>query len=145
MATYFHSELFNVAPDAVWALLVDWGDIIRWMPPGYISKLTLDGEGEGAVRHIRNSTGALLHERLDGADHAHRILHLSIIPPLPPGLLYYRATGIVRAEPAAARPECRLEWMSAFAATPDAAPLFDTFLPQAVRDMFKGLRGALGG
>ena len=61
------------APAArVWALLEDFGAIVRWWPkdaPIRIASVTLDGDGLGMVRHILNEGASRpIDERLDFLD-----------------------------------------------------------------------------
>lgn len=142
MATNYHVEEFAVSADRLWSLLTKW-DGLRdwWLPREFIADVELVGEGDGAVRIITHSVGSKVGERLDGADHERKIITLSIVDPVPPGVIYYRATG--RVHPIDAR-HCRLEWMSAYK-TDDSAggKQFAAWLPAVVADMFKGLQGAV--
>jgi Polyketide cyclase / dehydrase and lipid transport len=84
---------FDVPAPVVWNLLVDWGSICDWMPGGYIHDLRIEGHGPGAIRHLVTGKGIHLSERLDKADELSGVLELSLVGPLPWGLLSYRATG----------------------------------------------------
>ena len=50
--TITDSSEFDAPIQAVWNLLMDWGAIVDWMPDGYIQKLKLEGQGEGAIRYL---------------------------------------------------------------------------------------------
>lgn len=137
MATLYRQGEFNVAAGRLWRTLVDWGGIADWFPRGFIDSLEIEGEGDGAVRIINAPGGARILERLDGADADNLILQLSIVDPLPDGLLYYKATG--RIEPLDER-SCRLVWASAFkAADPAGEETFEKWFTLAVKSMFEGL------
>jgi len=138
MATRYREETFPVPANRLWQTLVDWGGIADWFPEGYIESLDLVGAGDGAVRIITAPTGQRLGERLDGADHEHFIIQLSITDPMPEGLVYYRATGQIFPLDAAS---CRLTWASAFKAVdPATEQQFNEWFGMAVKDMFVGLR-----
>ncbi len=84
---------FDAPASAVWKLLIDWAAIKDWMPAGIIQSLCLEGHGPGAIRHLVTGDGVHLSERLDKADDASGLLELSMVGPLPWGLLSYRAQG----------------------------------------------------
>jgi len=63
--------------------------------------------GPGAIRHLVTGQGVTLSERLDRADEAAGVLELSLVGPLPWGLLSYSAIGKLD-EPAKNR--SRLTW-----------------------------------
>jgi hypothetical protein len=78
---------------AVWELLMDWAAIVDWMPDGYVKSLRMEGQGPGAIRYLVTGKGVELAERLDRADESSGVLELSLVAPLPWGLLSYRARG----------------------------------------------------
>jgi hypothetical protein len=84
---------FNAPASAVWELLMDWAAIVDWMPDGYVQSLRMEGQGVGAIRHLLTGQGAEIAERLDYADESSGVLELSLLEPLPWGLLSYRARG----------------------------------------------------
>jgi len=84
---------FDAPASAVWALLMDWAAIVDWMPDGYVQSLRMEGRGPGAIRHLVTGKGVRLAERLDKADESSGVLELSLLDPLPWGLLSYRARG----------------------------------------------------
>lgn len=86
-----HTEEFYTPASSVWNLLIDWKSIIDWMPDGYIRSLVIHGEGTGVVRHLVTGEGVAISERLDEMDEERGILKLSIIDPLPWGMLSYTA------------------------------------------------------
>jgi hypothetical protein len=106
-------EEFNSPAETVWNLLLDWAAIIDWMPDGYIRELHMDRQcpqrGPGAIRHIVTGQGVPLSERLERADESCGELELSLVGPLPWGLLSYRATGKLDVLP---EQRCRLTWSS---------------------------------
>lgn len=108
-----HSGEFDAKAAAVWNVLIDWAAIIDWMPDGYIRELRMDSQsperGPGAIRHIITGNGVALSERLDLADEAAGVLELSLVEPLPWGLLSYRARGKLDELPGN---RCRLTWSS---------------------------------
>ena len=83
-----------------------------WMPEGNIRSLKMEGQGIGAVRHLVTGKGVHISERLDFADEQSGILELSIIEPLPWGMLSYFARGTV--QPVSGQ-RCRLTWQGTFA------------------------------
>lgn len=112
-ASITHTGEFNAAASAVWEVLIDWAAIIDWMPAGYIRELRMDDLcpqcGTGAIRHLVTGNGVALSERLDRADEASGVLELSLLEPLPWGLLSYRARGKLDDLP---HQTCRLTWSS---------------------------------
>lgn len=142
MATLYREETFDAPAAALWSALIDWGGLADWFPDGFIEHMEVEGEGDGAVRIITPPGGAPpLRERLDGADGANLILQLSIVEPMPDGLLYYKATG--RIIPSGDE-HCTLTWSSAFKAAPDKDEQhFADWFTLAVQSMFAGLRGHL--
>jgi hypothetical protein len=102
-----HIEEFAAPASAVWAVLIDWGAILDWMPGGYITNLELEGKGIGAIRRLVTGQDVPVAERLDAADAATGVLELSLVDDLPWGLLSYRATGHVEA---LSDTQCRLTW-----------------------------------
>ena len=140
--TVSHSENFAVPAASVWNLLIDWGSIIDWMPPGNIRHLRLEGEGIGAVRHIVTEQAVAIAERLDDLDESRGQLRLSIIEPMPWGMLSYSAiTNLEDAGP----DQCRLDWSGTFelAEGGDAANELAAFLKKAYASMFAGIRKQL--
>ena len=84
---------FEAPASKVWELLMDWAAIVDWMPDGYVQSLRMEGQGVGAVRYLLTGQGAEIAERLDRADESTGVLELSLVEPLPWGLLSYRARG----------------------------------------------------
>jgi hypothetical protein len=134
-----HSEIFDSPASAVWCILVDWGEIVDWMPHGIISSLDIEGSGVGAVRHIVTRQGVRIAERLDRADEQQGRLELTILDPLPWSMLSYRAFAQLDAR----GPDgCDLRWEGQFELPdngPDADALAD-FLGRSYKEMFKGIR-----
>ena len=97
VATITDAAEFDAPASEVWALLMDWAAIIDWMPDGYIQALECEGRGPGAVRHLVTGQGAHLSERLDRADESAGVLELSMVGPLPWGLISYSARGKIEA------------------------------------------------
>jgi hypothetical protein len=142
--TVEHAETFDAPARAVWKLLIDWEGIAGWMPAGHIRSLEMEGEGLGAVRHLVTGQGARVAERLDAADEEAGILELTIVEPLPWGMLAYSARGRLEA---LGDDRCRLTWRGKFT-VPDSGPEPETlsrFLLQAYRAMFDGIRQASRG
>jgi len=66
---------YEFGPDAVWALIADFGDV-SWVPG--IEKVDLEGEGIGMIRHLTVPVFPQLHERLDAIDPEAMVLEYSI-------------------------------------------------------------------
>lgn len=107
METIEDEAEFRAPASRVWALLLDWPAIVDWMPDGYVQSLRMEGEGIGAIRHLVTGQGAEIAERLDGADESSGVLELSLVAPLPWGLLSYRARGKLES---VSDVSCRLNW-----------------------------------
>lgn len=97
VATITDAAEFDAPASEVWALLMDWAAIIHWMPDGYIQALECEGQGPGAIRHLVTGQGVHLSERLDRADEVTGVLELSMVGPLPWGLISYTAQGKIEA------------------------------------------------
>ncbi len=130
---------FNAPASAVWELLSDWAAIVDWMPDGYIQDLKMEGQDIGAIRHLVTLKGLEISERLDGADAAAGVLELSLIDPLPWGLLSYRARGKIDS---ISDKQCRLTWQGTME-MPEHGPEFDkvtSLLRKSYGKMFEGIR-----
>jgi len=137
-----HSEVFDAPAPVVWELLSDWSGIINWMPDGYIQSLQMEGEGVGAVRHLVTGRGVTISERLDGLDEKSGRLQLTIIEPLPWGMLSY--TAMAQLDDVNGD-SCRLTWCGTFeslesgSTANELAALFE----KSYAKMFKGIRGEM--
>jgi carbon monoxide dehydrogenase subunit G len=137
-----HSEEIRAPLAAVWDLLTDWAGIIDWMPDSYIRSLRMEGRGEGAVRHLVTGKGVPISEKLVAMDPQRGILLLSIIDPLPWGMLSYSA----RAQLEDVGEEyCRLSWCGTFElpAGGRQADELTALLKKSYATMFKGIVGEL--
>ena len=139
VASVSHAEEFDVPASAVWRLLLDWGAIVDWMPGGFIASLRMEGQGIGAIRHLVTGKGVALSERLDAADEQAGTLDLSLVGPLPWGLLSYRARGQVRG---LSKDSCQLTWRGIFetAASGEQADRVAQLLEKSYANMFLGVR-----
>lgn len=135
-----HSEVFDAPASAVWELLVNWAGIIDWMPDGYIQSLQIEGQGLGAVRHLITGRGVAISERLDEIDEQSGSLQLTIIKPLPWGMLSYTAQAQLEDING---DSCRLTWCGTFE-LPESGTAADelaALLKKTYAKMFKGIRG----
>ena len=137
-----HSELFNAPAAAVWELLIDWSGIVNWMPDGYIRELQMEGQGLGAIRHLVTGQGVKISERLDEIDAPGGRLNLSIIEPLPWGMLSYTARAQLDSS---GNDQCRLGWRGTFElpAGGAAAAELAKLLKKSYIKMFEGIRSQL--
>jgi len=98
---------FPVPASRIWELIADFGGIGEWWPEGMLTRVEVEGEGIGMVRHMHTVVGLVLSERLDGLDPSERRIDLSITGDLPGGISGYTAFGrVVEVAP----DSCRLEW-----------------------------------
>jgi hypothetical protein len=136
--TICHREVIATSPVALWNLLTDWAGIIDWMPDGYIQSLTIEGQGEGAVRHLVTGKGVRISEKLNAMDQHAGIILLSIIDPLPWGMLSYTA----KAQLEDADEKCHLNWCGTFELPAGGRPadVLMELLKKSYTTMFKGLR-----
>ena len=142
--TVVHAEVFEASAAAVWKLLVDWAGIGLWMPEAHIRSVEIEGSGPGAVRHLVTGQGVRIAERLDTADEAAGIVELSILEPLPWGMLSYRARATLQQ---LGGNRCRLTWRGTFT-MPESGPdpeALARFLKKAYQAMFLGIRRASEG
>jgi carbon monoxide dehydrogenase subunit G len=101
------SEQIEASAEQVWELFRDFGGIQRFSPQ--IEKVTVAGQGIGAVRTLRLPGGAALEERLEAFDDAGRRLSYAIVGgPIP--VANYLATIEVHDDGKG----CRIDWSSHF-------------------------------
>jgi hypothetical protein len=130
---------FDAPASAVWALLMDWAAIVDWMPDSYVQSLRMEGQGAGAIRHLVTGKGVQLAERLDKADEPSGVLELSLVSPLPWGLLSYRARGKLES---IAGERSTLTWQGKLE-MPEPGPESDSvtrLLRKSYAKMFLGIR-----
>lgn len=127
---------------AVWDLLMDWAAIADWMPDAYVQSLRMEGWGVGAIRHLITGQGVRIAERLDNADERSGALELSLLDPLPWGLLSYRARGKLDS---ISSNKCRLTWQGKLE-LPEAGPEADDvarLLRKSYAKMFLGIKSVV--
>jgi hypothetical protein len=130
---------FDAPASMVWQLLMDWAAIVDWMPDGYVQSLRMEGQGLGAIRHLVTLKGVQLSERLDEVDEESGVLALSMLDPLPWGLLSYRARG--KLDSISDR-RSRLAWQGTLE-MPEHGPESDkvaNLLRKSYAKMFEGIR-----
>lgn len=130
---------FDAPAPLVWDLLIDWAAIVDWMPDGYVQSLRMEGQGLGAIRHLVTLKGVCLSERLDVMDESSGVLELSLVGPLPWGLLSYRACGKLDR---IGDNRSRLTWQGTLE-MPDGGPDFDSvakLLRKSYARMFLGIK-----
>ena len=99
----------------------------------------MEGQGLGAVRHLVTGKGVQIAERLEKADQLSGVLELSLIDPLPWGLLSYQARGKIYN---IASNRSRLTWQGTFE-MPGRGPESDAvarLLQKSYEKMFLGIR-----
>jgi hypothetical protein len=114
MANATIAKTLEVAADAVWKLISDFGDT-SWMPAG--TQATLVGSGVGMERRIALGPDKFIHERLLAVDPVARTLSYAIPVNVPFPVTDYRATMRVTARGAG----CELEWSASYECAPEAA------------------------
>jgi len=137
------SHDFAVPAADVWALLEDFGNLAAWWPtdgPVKIARVEKEGEGVGMVRHIHHvGVPVPLSEKLEYLDPAERVLKLSIVGTLPPGMQSYHGTGaVVETGPES----CRMDYSAEVATDSGKEKEVEGFLRFAWSLMFKGLTNA---
>jgi carbon monoxide dehydrogenase subunit G len=131
----------DAAADQVWELVADFGNLIKFWPPGGLEKIEVEGEGVGMVRHIHTIIGIVLSERLEMIDHEKRHLELTITGDLPADMQNYRAHGEVHET---GPDSCRIEWTGTYQIPdPDAEAGARAFIEGAYTAMFTGIRDYL--
>lgn len=137
------TEILAAPADAVWRLLADFGAIEHWWPkdgPVPIESVTLEGQGVGMVRHIRNAGVAQpVSERLDYLDPSSRTLVLSIIGQRPPGITAYVAEGRIEALDATS---CRMHYRALVTTAPGLEEAVRKGVLKTWARMFRGLEAA---
>lgn len=136
---------FRVTPEAIWDLIVDFGNIEAWWPesgPVQIQRVELEGEGIGMTRHIYNEgMPAPVSERLEGLEPETWTWRLSIVGDRPAGLRWYNATGTIDELEGGG---CRVSYHGEFEAEPGSEAVAREFLQGAYSLMFTGLEQAAG-
>ncbi len=118
---------------------MDWAAIVDWMPDGFIQSVRMEGQGLGAIRHLVTLKGVHLSERLDVMDESSGVLELSLVGPLPWGLLSYRARGTLDDM---RDKRCRLTWQGTLE-MPDCGPDIGSLanlLRKSYARMFLGIK-----
>ena len=110
------SESIAAPAERVWALLGDFGGVMKW-GGSMLQSCTVEGSGVGAVRTIGLPGGASIQERLEAYDPAGRALTYAIIGKSPIPLRNYLSTcRVVATGPN----QCRVDWEGRF--EPDGVP-----------------------
>jgi len=139
--TVVHEDVLPVSASSVWELLVDWGGIGDWFPGGILTVARMEGEGVGAIRHLKTSEGDQMSERLDALDAHGKRLELSIVGTPPWKISRYKATAtITDLGPG----QCRIHYCGQFETTAgDAqAERIARKLRASYSNLFQGLRNA---
>ena len=137
------SKVLEASADAVWRLLEDFGAIQHWWPTDIstpIEQVTVEGQGIGMIRHIRNRGAAhSVSERLDVIDPASRTLVLSIVGTLPRGITAYVAEGHVID---LGEGQCRVDYRALVSTAPGAEEPVRLALLKTWALMLRGLEAA---
>lgn len=127
-----------VSPEALWALVRDFGGIERWNPT--LTSCELDVEGVGGVRTLTMGE-VTIRERLEKRDDAARTLSYSIVEAPLPVRNYLATIAIASVGPK----RSRIVWSSTF----EPAGMTDEQLTQLFEGVYQqaieGLRRALAG
>ena len=131
-------EEIDAPIEQVWDLLADLGGIERLLPEGGIAgfpdteSVSMQGQGQGAIRSVQLAGGVTLRERFDVIDVAsHTIIYVGL-PPNPLPINDYRATIALTALGPA---RTRVDWSST--GEPNGASL------EEIRPMLETLHTAL--
>lgn len=139
--TVVHEEELPIAANRAWELLIDWGGIGKWFPGGIITVARMDGEGVGAIRHLKTSEGDQIAERLDALDTHDKRLELSIVGSPPWKMTRYKATATITELGVT---QCRIHYCGRFetAAGDAQAERIARKLRASYSNLFQGLRNA---
>jgi Polyketide cyclase / dehydrase and lipid transport len=137
------SKLLDASAESVWRLLEDFGSIQQWWPTNVsapIQQVTLEGQGIGMIRHIRNRGAAhAVSERLDFIDPSSRTLALSIVGTRPVGITAYLAVGRVTAVDEG---HCLIDYRALVTTAPGLEESVQHALLKTWALMFRGLESA---
>ena len=101
-----------------WAVVGDFGSLLRWVSGGSEGSITLTGSGPGMVRDLVLPSVGNVQHRLDLLDDdAHQITY-SLTSGKPLGMVNYSVSLQLVSEIQAER--CTLQWAGEFTAEPDA-------------------------
>lgn len=129
--------VIDAPPDDVWAIVSDFGNLMRWHP--LVQRCETEGEGEGAVRtvYFADSWAA---EKLERLDNDQRLLRYAIIDSDKPSSIGLEGT-ISMAD----RPEggTLLTWTSGVDPARSDAAALDSYLQQYYPTRIEHLREAL--
>lgn len=139
--TVVHEDVLPVSASRVWGLLVDWGGIGTWFPGSILTVVRMEGEGVGAVRHLKTSEGDQISERLDDLDAHSKRLELSIVGNPPWKMSRYKATATITD---LGSTQCRIHYCGRFetAADDEQAERIARKLRASYSNLFRGLRNA---
>ncbi len=90
MASILVEKTLPAAPDALWELVVDFGNV-RWIP-GASETAKVEGSGPGMARILGNPEGGSIREILDSVDEAGRSITYSIPEGTPIPVSSYSST-----------------------------------------------------
>ena len=123
-------------PDEMWALVADFGGMLRWWPPGVFTAVDAEDEGEGMLRHIHTADGQIMTEQLTLLDPETRTLELELLEGLPPWMDWFfsRYEIIPRGE------TCRLRWSPRGSVAPGTEDKFHRYVEIGFELISKGLR-----
>jgi hypothetical protein len=137
------SEVFNSPADTLWALLKDFGNLEAWWlkdSPIKIDRIVQEGQGVGMIRHIYYvGVPTPLSERLEFMDDDSRTYRLSIVGEGVPGLVSYRAKGVVTELGADG---CRLDYTAEIQATAEKEAAVEQILSFGFSQVIAGLKEA---
>ncbi|GGU81604.1 hypothetical protein GCM10010275_15690 [Streptomyces litmocidini] len=118
--TLERSAVVPAAPDAVWAVIGDFGALADWHP--HVPPSTLEGGGDpavpGTVRVFAVDGEAVARERLLDRDAAARSYRYALLDPVMLPVHDYVATLAVRPHPEGSE----VRWSAAYRSTDDVVP-----------------------
>jgi hypothetical protein len=103
-----HRRDTDLAADTVWQELRHFDRVLRWIPGGETSTISITGEGIGCVRDIHLSTQGYVQHRLVALDDDARLLSYELTAGRPIGMQSYTVVATVTPIDAA---RCTIHWL----------------------------------
>ena len=136
------SERIDAPIELVWAVVADFGSLLRWLPGNEDGSIEVHGDGVGMTRDLDLPTVGKVQHRLDELDPNRHRLTYSLTRGRPLGMASYSVTLSLAGD----EEHCIVHWHGEFDPEPGAeADEMGSNLVGAYRNMSTGLAALLEG